>query len=107
MKNLLFTFLLITAFFLSSKADNNSKPINNIPQDIHSFARPDEAIIKHLELDLTVDFNKKILSGKAVLTIENKTGTDTLHLDSRDLNITKVTLDDNSQSLFTKSTSIK
>lgn len=78
-----------------------------MPQDIHSFARPDEAIVKHLELDLTVDFNKKILSGKAVLTIENKTGTDTLHLDSRDLNITKVTLDDNSPSLFTKSASVK
>lgn len=60
--------------------------------DIHSFAHPDEAVIKHLSLNLEVDFSKKILSGKVTLDIENKTGTDTLHLDSRDLNITKVSL---------------
>lgn len=71
-------------------------------QDIHSFAHPDEAIVKHLSLDLHVDFDKKILSGKAILKIENKTGVDTLHLDSRDLTINKVFLDDNSETTFTK-----
>lgn len=78
-----------------------------MPHDIHSFARPDEAIITHLDLDLTVDFNKKILSGTAVLAIENKTGTDTLFLDSRDLNITKVVLDDDSETPFVKGATAK
>ncbi|MFI5218045.1 MAG: M1 family metallopeptidase [Bacteroidia bacterium] len=74
--------------------------------DIHSFAHPDEAVIKHLSLNLEVDFNKKILSGKVILDIENKTGTDTLHLDSRDLNISKVTAD-NDETDFIKEATVK
>jgi aminopeptidase N len=58
----------------------------------HSFSRPDQAEVKHLELDLTVDFKKKQLSGKATLFIVNKTGTDKLFLDTRDLIISKVTI---------------
>ena len=78
-----------------------------MPHDIHSFARPDEAIVKHLSLDLNIDFDKKIISGKAVLEIENKAGTGTLYLDSRDLNIQKITLDDNAETAFTKGESVK
>jgi leukotriene-A4 hydrolase len=70
-----------------------------MPHDIHSFARPDEAIVKHLDLDLTVNFDKKILAGKVILEIENKTGADTLHLDTRDLSIAKVLLDGNSSEI--------
>lgn len=78
-----------------------------MPTDIHSFARPEEAAVKHLSLTLHVDFDKRILSGTASLDIENKTGTDTLYLDSRDLNISKVLLDDGSETSFTKGASVK
>ena len=30
-------------------------------QDVHSYARPQEAVTKHLELDLKIDFEQKIL----------------------------------------------
>lgn len=63
-------------------------------QDIHSFARPDEAVVKHISLDLEVNFQMKVLAGTAVLTIDNITGTDTLHLDTRDLDIFIVRVDD-------------
>ena len=63
--------------------------------DVHSYAKPDEAVIKHLDLYLKVDFDKKQLIGNAILTIDNITKGNSLHLDTRDLTITSITLDDN------------
>ena len=60
--------------------------------DPHSFAKPDEAIVKHLDLDIVVDFETKILSGKATFKIENRKNVSRIILDTRDLTITKVTL---------------
>ncbi len=62
--------------------------------DVHSFAKPDDCIVKHIDLDLTVDFSTKKLSGTAELTIENRTKTNQLHLDTRDLTIDSVWMDD-------------
>ncbi len=61
-------------------------------QDVHSFSRPTEAVVRHLDLDLRVDFEARTLSGKASLRFENRTRTDTLFLDTRDLTITGVTV---------------
>ncbi len=60
--------------------------------DVHSFSKPDEAKVKHYDLDLTVDFDKKIISGKAACTIETDKGAKHLILDTRDLKIDKVTI---------------
>lgn len=62
--------------------------------DIHSFSRPDEVVVKHLDLDLTVDFEKRQINGRATLDLENRTGADHLILDTRDLTIHRVTLGD-------------
>ncbi len=62
-----------------------------IIHDVHSYARPEEAVVRHLSLHLEADFAKKILRGRVVLTIENKSGGSSLHLDSRDLTIERVT----------------
>lgn len=59
----------------------------------HSFARPAEARVEHLTLDLNVDFTKNQLSGTAALRIANPGGADKLVLDTRDLTISRVTLD--------------
>ncbi len=69
-------------------------------QDPHSHARPDEAVVKHIDLDLTVDFDHHILKGWAKLTIDNKTGTHRLILDSRRLTIERVVLDDGKPTTF-------
>jgi leukotriene-A4 hydrolase len=63
-------------------------------QDPHSFARPDEATVEHLVLDLTVDFSQRRLTGRASVRVSNKAGADRLFLDTRDLEIRRVTLDD-------------
>ena len=70
-----------------------TKIMNNSIQDVHSFSRPEQAVMKHLSLDLAVNFEAKTLSGSATIDIENKSGTDTLMLDVRDLTITEVSID--------------
>ena len=55
----------------------------------HSCARPDQVAIKHLHLDLKVDFDQKKLIGSATLKLDRKAG-DQLWLDTNNLTITKV-----------------
>lgn len=72
-----------------------NQPKKDEAGDPHSFARPNEAVVKHLDLDIKADFTKKQISGKAGLRIENKGRVNKLYLDSRDLKIEKVTLGEN------------
>ena len=60
----------------------------------HSWARPEEAAVEHLTLDLGVDFTKKQLAGKATLRIKNSGNANKLVLDTRDLTISRITRDD-------------
>ncbi|WP_088330943.1 M1 family metallopeptidase [Lacimicrobium sp. SS2-24] len=62
--------------------------------DYHSFANPDEIRVTHLDLDLTVDFDEKVLTGEVVLHFQRDEVNDSiLILDTRDLTIHKVTSD--------------
>jgi leukotriene-A4 hydrolase len=70
-------------------------------RDPQSFAHPDEVAVDHLKLDLTADFTKKILTGRASLRLENKTGAGRLFLDTRDLDVRRVLLDGNTAAKFT------
>jgi leukotriene-A4 hydrolase len=63
-------------------------------RDIHSHARPDEARVTHVDLDLVADFAAKRLSGVATLDIEAADGADEIVLDTRDLTILAVTTPD-------------
>jgi aminopeptidase N len=56
----------------------------------HSFARPDQVAIKHLHLDLKVDFGTQQLSGTAELTLDRKSPNHELRLDSNQLQIDRV-----------------
>lgn len=60
--------------------------------DPHSFAQPDEAVVKHLDLDIKVDFEKEQISGKAVWEIENKSAAKEIIFDDNNLIISKITL---------------
>ena len=42
--------------------------------DPHSYARPQEVAVEHLGLDLTVDFPRKQLAGRASLRLRNRAG---------------------------------
>ncbi len=60
-------------------------------QDPHSYAKPADAVAKHLELDINVDFETKRIKGSATYTIENKTGGNVIVFDTRNLEILDVT----------------
>jgi aminopeptidase N len=83
--------LLLIAACTSTPSTRNSMTAR---RDTHSFSRPDSVAVKHIDLDLTVDFDKKVLHGSATLHLNNKTKSDRLHLDSRDLQISSILLDD-------------
>ena len=69
--------------------------------DIHSFARPGEAVVRHLTLDLDVDFDRKRLAGSALLQIETSGDARELVLDTHGLTIDRVALGDGSEARFT------
>ena len=57
-------------------------------RDEHSYAEPDVVTVRHLVLDLALDFGQKTLSGTATLDLDwKKPAATTLVLDSRQLRI--------------------
>ncbi len=68
--------------------------VTETTRDPHSFARSDEVAVEHLVLDLAVDFGQRRLTGRASLRLDNRMGGDRVVLDTRDLEIRRVTLDD-------------
>lgn len=57
-------------------------------QDYHSYANANEVQIKHINLDLEVNFDNKVISGTATLQVERlQKDVKTLILDTRDLSI--------------------
>ncbi|MDC7677001.1 M1 family metallopeptidase [Asticcacaulis machinosus] len=59
--------------------------------DHHSYAKPLEARVRHVDLDLTADFDRKILSGTAALSLETEPDARQVILDTKALNILGVT----------------
>jgi len=64
--------------------------------DPHSYADPDQGRVHKLALDLNVDFAGKQLSGNARLSLDGAKG-GVLDLDTRDLDISKITLGDGTE----------
>ena len=71
------------------------------PEDPHSHARPDEVAVTHLTLDLDVDFETRRLTGTASLELDNRTGAEELVLDTADLDVRRVSLDDGAETDYT------
>jgi len=64
-------------------------------RDVHSYAVPEEARVTHVSLDLSADFTKKQLSGKATLDLTRAPNATKVVLDTQDLDIHGVTDTDN------------
>ncbi|MCP4748670.1 MAG: M1 family metallopeptidase [Desulfobacteraceae bacterium] len=92
MKKIYFVVLLVLFSFTGLQAHQPAAT----EKDFHSFSNPNEVIVKHVELDLSVDFKRNQLSGSAILDIQvmkkKRKGKNELILDTRDLNISKVML---------------
>ena len=61
--------------------------------DVHSYGNPHEVQVKHVALDLDVDFKRKVLYGTATLTIDRKDEAADLVVDTRALDIHKTEVD--------------
>ena len=80
----------------SSSASADADVPESARRDTHSFATPGEVVVRHLDLDWDVRFDRRVLDGSATLHIERMVeGAGTLRLDTRDLSITAVELSDN------------
>ncbi len=88
------TMLLIPFFgFLAAGCKGTDEPrAQDI--DVQSFALPDEVVVTHIDLDISVDFENRRIAGRATLHLENKTEARHVVLDTRDLSIDRITLDD-------------
>jgi len=90
------TTMIACAIIIRTSFGCETEKAKQYEADPHSFAKPNEAVVKHIDLDLMVDFDSKQLAGTARLDIENTAGTDELWLDTRDLTIQSVSLDKDS-----------
>lgn len=71
--------------------------------DIHSFSKPNEAAVKHLDIFLDVNFDTKIITGVADWTIESAEGATEIVFDTYHLGIESVSTDDGGQVDFAMS----
>lgn len=97
--------LVMAAFFVCCRKASSpvAKPMTDsltfVP-DVHSAARPQQARVKHLALNLGVDFDKQQLAGQVVLHIETSADADSLWLDTKHLTIDRAELDNGQATTF-------
>ncbi|GAA3764782.1 hydrolase/aminopeptidase [Flavobacterium ginsengiterrae] len=88
--------LTVLILFLSALACQKKEQTEKTTAvvDEHSYSKPELAVVKHLDLDIKVDFDTQTISGKASWTIDNSSKGNEIIFDENTLNITKVTLGD-------------
>jgi leukotriene-A4 hydrolase len=82
--------VLVLSVLASCAAAAAGSPATPDARDLHSFARPEEARVVDLALDLAASFEQRTLSGTATLRIETEPGAREIVLDTRDLTIESV-----------------
>ncbi len=94
-------FITISVLILACSHQEISVMPDLIPKN-HSYSNYDSINLKHLYLNLKVDFNKKILKGKVVYTLENINNLSYLILDTKNLKIEKVLLEDSANTAWSE-----
>jgi leukotriene-A4 hydrolase len=85
-----FLLMAVGACDVAPKTDAEPAAAAAFPDDVHSYARPAEAAVTHVSLDLTPDFTSHRIHGTARLAIRRATGADSVVLDIRDITIRRV-----------------
>ena len=96
MKSNLLSLVLVMgslAFYGCKKASTLETKEETPVMDQHTYARPAEAVINHLSLDLTADFTARKIFGTASYDVTVQAGADSIFFDTKDLDIQKVTVD--------------
>lgn len=88
----IFLLILFLVTIACQKKDSVQK--TTTVKDEHTFSKPDQAVVKHLDLDINVNFDTQTISGKASWQIDNISKGNEIIFDENTLTITKVTLGD-------------
>ena len=99
--------IIIAIFFIMNSCQTRNSEsksdmiMKNYTKDSHSFAKPEEAVIRHMNLDLTIDFDLKQIVGIAELEIEKENQASTVFIDTKDLLIHEITYANGAKTEFT------
>jgi leukotriene A-4 hydrolase/aminopeptidase len=95
-RKICFTIVSLVCLAACKNATKEDK-VAEVPtsKDVHTLSNADSVTMKHLFLDIKVDFDTKKIAGKAVWDIDNKDKVKTLKLDTYDLTIDSVVVDGN------------
>ena len=93
MMNRVVGFLLISMFF--SCNGPSEEEVKEVEREtlIHSFAIPSEAVVKHLSLVASIDFENQVINANATYDIEAAQDAEKIVLDLRNLEIKSVSVD--------------
>ncbi|MGJ8593906.1 MAG: M1 family metallopeptidase [Aquaticitalea sp.] len=92
MKKPLVLIASVVLILFNCEQPKEEKIENKYAEEPHSYAQPNEAVIKHLDLDIIVNFDQQIISGTATYDIENNDASEII-LDSKFLEIKDVSVD--------------
>lgn len=84
------SYLLLFALCACHAGPAPTPPAKTMTHDRHSFARPDQVAVRHVALDLSLDFDRRIAAGTCTLSIDRTDPDAPLMLDSSGLDITEV-----------------
>lgn len=99
MKKRLFTHkvilagLLLASFGCQRPTESSYGKVTKTDMEIsdpHSFAKPEEAVMTHLDWDAYIDFEDKVIEGEAAITFSATPNATHLILDTKNLNIISV-----------------
>ncbi|MDN4166724.1 M1 family metallopeptidase [Cytophagales bacterium LB-30] len=91
---------LSLGLWTACSSPSSPETVKNTPmKDLHTYAKPEEVKMKHLALDLAVDFSSKTLSGSATIYFD-KSDFASLWLDTKALEIRKISGADGSERSF-------
>ena len=90
--------LIVALIFIAACSSNETRekfvkidhPNSHV--DVHSFAQPDSAVIRHLSLSINVDFDSSVIRGVAAYNIDTY-GAKHIHFDISDMDIVRVYID--------------
>lgn len=93
-------FIFILALIFNSCSEKEVKTVQNeikeemkLAKDHHTYAKPNEARITHLNWRASVNFETKIITATAIYDFDNYTGTNELILDINKLDVKSVGVD--------------
>ncbi len=89
----LLSVLLVGFMLQSCEQAEHSKTKNVVAKDLHTQSNADVVLVKHLDLNVEVSFEKKNIQGTATWTIDNTNNATEFKLDTYDLTVSDVKVD--------------